>query len=225
MILVAATLSSGPACIGSTMSHASASGLPASLTIATVIAPGGLRHRGGLDDVRAAAGLRDGEEQLVAQRQSLVDRSMRCSARRRQTGMPRWRSIRCLPKVAACAELPRAQVTTTLRRLAPQRAPRARRSAAASAAPGAATPAGPRATPRAIRVDSPSLTCVHSSRRRLRRGGTRQQQGTVERVAQRRDEVPPDDRRTAGLRHAAPGRRSATGAARRARPGASRSRR
>ena len=29
------------------------------------------------------------------------------------TGIPRWRSIRCLAKVAACAELPLAQVTTT----------------------------------------------------------------------------------------------------------------
>ncbi len=29
------------------------------------------------------------------------------------TGMPRWRSNRCLAKVAACAELPRAQVTTS----------------------------------------------------------------------------------------------------------------
>src|SRR5262245_2158770 len=28
------------------------------------------------------------------------------------TERPRWRSIRCLPNVAACAELPRAQVTT-----------------------------------------------------------------------------------------------------------------
>src|SRR4051812_13899158 len=36
------------------------------------------------------------------------------------TGTPRYSSIRCLAKVAACAELPRAQVTTTRGRPAVQ---------------------------------------------------------------------------------------------------------
>src|SRR5262249_12751896 len=49
------------------------------------------------------------------------------------TARPRWRSIRCLPKVAAWAELPRAQVTTKRGAL---RCSRAESSASGFARPG-----------------------------------------------------------------------------------------
>ena len=79
-VLVAATLSSGPAPIGSTMSHASASGLSVSLTRATVSAPAARAAAVVLDEVVAAAGLRDRPGTADPADASAADRRWRCSA-------------------------------------------------------------------------------------------------------------------------------------------------
>ena len=111
-VFVAATLSSGPAEIGRTMSQAAASGLSAAFTSAAVTAPAAFAEaasstrsslRPDCDTARKSWPL------SVRLRRYTVAMLGAAAA----TGMPRVRSMRCLPKVAACAELPLAQVTTT----------------------------------------------------------------------------------------------------------------
>jgi hypothetical protein len=68
-VLVAATLSSGPAEIGSTMSQAAAAGCPPR-SPSPPFGPAAFARGGELDEVVAAPGLRHGQEKLTAQRQA-----------------------------------------------------------------------------------------------------------------------------------------------------------
>ncbi len=130
------------------ISHARASGLSASLTSAAVTAPAARA----ITAVSIRSSLRPDCEIV---RNSW---SVKLSERRytvaifgaaAATGTPRWRSIRCLANVAACADEPLAQVTTTSGRRA--------RSRAINAVSGAARLRACRSTAAAAWCNSPCM--------------------------------------------------------------------
>ena len=109
-VFVAATLSSDPAAIGRTMSAAAASGLSTSFTIAAVSAPAALAD--------AVVSMRSSPRPDWETARKNWSWSWGSSVDRRyarRTSATECRSMRCLPKLAAYAELPRASHHNTRR--------------------------------------------------------------------------------------------------------------
>ena len=112
-VLVAATLFSGPAPIGSTNSHSAASGESGALTMHAVSAPAAARAFAPARPDRRCGPIARSPAAIGPRAARRGDRRWRYWAPPPPPGCRDSSSIRCLPKVAACAEQPRAQVTTT----------------------------------------------------------------------------------------------------------------
>src|SRR6516165_7216510 len=107
------------------------------------------------------------------------------------TGSPRWSSKRCFAKVPACAELPRAHVTTT-RGGARRRRAESSLTAPANSRSCRSITSGTEATSRAkIEAESPMVGSVRLQRAALELP-LRKQQGSGQSISARPDELTPD---------------------------------